>query len=93
MNEVIKRMKYESTINLLQRCRRQWYKPDLHSFKAKIKDGVVFVECDPEGVNIDAIFYDKMGNETRESWRTGRALYDAAEILARLEIDLMTVET
>jgi hypothetical protein len=86
-------MKHEGILNLLQRCRRQWYKPDLHSFKARIKDGVVFVDCDQDGVNIDAITYDKKGNEIHESWRTGRALCDAVEILAQLEIDLVTVET
>lgn len=85
-------MSNEAILKLLQRCRRQWHKPDLHSFKAKIKGGVVFVECDPSGVNIDAITYDTKGNEVREGWRTGGALRDAVEILERLEIDLASVE-
>lgn len=84
-------MKHEAIIKLLQRCRRQWFKPDLHSFRARIKDGVVFVECDPSGVVIDARVYEK-GEEVCKSWRTGVALSDAAEILASLEIDLATVE-
>lgn len=83
----------EAILNLLQRCRRQWYKPDLHSFRARIKDGVVFVECDPDHVTIEAITYDNKGNEIRRGWRTGRALYDAVELLEQLSIDLATVET
>lgn len=82
----------DAILKLLQRCRRQWYKPDLHSFKAKIKDGVVFVECDLSGVDIYAIRYEN-GEEVRRCWRTGTNLYDAAEILAQLSIDLATVET
>ena len=84
-------MRREAIIQLLQRCRRQWYIPDLHSFRASIKDGVVFVECDIDGVDIDAITYDKKGNEIRNSWRLGTALNDAIDILERLEIDLDTV--
>ena len=83
----------EAILNLLQKCRRQWYKPDLHSFKARIKNGVVFVDCDQDSVRIDAVTYDKKGNEIRESWTTGRALRDAVEILMRLEIEPDTVET
>ena len=83
----------DAILKLLQRCRRQWYKPDLHSFRAKIKDGVVFVDCHATGVNIDAIIYDaKKGAEIRESWRTGAALTDAVEVLEKLGIDLDTVE-
>ncbi len=85
-------MNRDKLLKLLQRCRRQWYIPDLHSFKARIKDGVVFVECGTGGVDIDAITYDKTGKEIRKCWRTGTALKDAIEVLVSLEIDLMTVE-
>lgn len=85
-------MSNDAILKLLQRCRRQWHKPDLHSFKAKINDGVVFVECDRDYVDIDAVVYEK-GGEIRHSWRTGSALRDAVKILEQLGIDLATVET
>lgn len=81
----------DALLKLLQRCRRQWYKPDLHSFRAQIKDGVVFVECDWDGVDIDAFTYDKKGNEHRNFWRLGTALNDAIDVLEKLEINLDTV--
>ena len=82
----------DKILKLLQRCRRQWYKPDLHSFRARIKDGVVFVDCDTSGVNIDAIIYDTKGTEIHKRWRTGTALADAVEVLEKLGLDLDTVE-
>ena len=85
--------KADAILSLLQRCRRQWYKPDLHSFKARVTNGVVFVECDTDGVDIHAIYYNEKGEEIRESWRTGRALRDAVDILYKLGIELDTVET
>lgn len=85
-------MNKEAILKLLQRCHRQWHTPDLHSFKARIKDGVVFVECDLDHVQIDAFIYDG-AKDVRHSWRTGTALSDAVEILATLGIDMATVET
>lgn len=83
-------MSNNTILELLKRCRRQWHKPDLHSFKAAIKDGVVFVEVDTDCVHIDAIRSFGL-QEVRNHWRTEEDLNKAAEILEQLGLDLETV--
>lgn len=84
-------MKNSAILNLLERLLRRRHIPDLHSFKAKIKNGVVFVDAQWDGFHIDFITYDGAGNETRESW-VGSAFLAARELESR-GLDLTSVET
>lgn len=84
-------MSYDAILKLLQRLHRMRHKPDLHSFKAKIKDGVVFVEAQWDGFSVDFFTYDDAGNETREHW-VGSTAKTARE-LERRGLDLDSVET
>lgn len=84
--------KQTQTIALLKRLNKYRYTPDLHSFKAKINGGVVFVECTGENAfYIEAFVYDKDGNETRNFWDA--TTEEAAKELERLGLDLDSVET
>lgn len=78
-------------LKLLQKIHRMRHKPDLHSFKAKIQDGVVYVEAEEDAIFMEIFIYDAEGHENRERW-VG-AITEAATKLERLEIDPATVET
>lgn len=85
-------MKNEEAITkLLQKLHRKRHTPDLHSFKAKIAAGVVYVEAEEDGIFMELFTYDADGNETRE--RMVASVYLAARELERRGLDLATVET
>ena len=84
-------MKTDAILLTLKKHHRMRHVPDLHSFKAKIENGVVFVDCGGPGVDIHIFIYDAKGQETRELWQG--YLEDAAEKLKALKIDLSTLET
>lgn len=85
-------MKNKETITkLLQKLHRMRHKPDLHSFKAKITAGVVYVEAEEDAIFIEAFIYDEEGRELREYGCY--PLGEAAHRLACLGIDLASVET
>ena len=58
----------DKIFKLLEKMNRQSYKKDLHSFKAKIKNGVVWVECRGYETFMETYIYDEKGNETRKQW-------------------------
>lgn len=76
---------------MLQDFNKRAHIPDLHSFKAKIKGGIVFVECRGFEVYVKSFVYDQENNETRKQW-AGTTIA-AANLLESLGIDLTTVET
>lgn len=78
-------------LELLEKIHRMRHKPDLHSFKAKIKAGVVYVEAEESVIFMEFFTYDDKGNETRRRF-TG-SIPEAASELEKQEIDLATVET
>lgn len=84
-------MNNDNILKLLQKLHKMRHKPDLHSFKAKIKSGVVFVEAEEDAIFMEIFIYDADGHENRERW-VG-AITEAATKLERLEIDPATVET
>lgn len=84
-------MKNDAILKLLQKLHRMRHKPDLHSFKAKMKDGLAYVEAQWDGFYVVFFTYDAEGNEIRESW-TGSTAATARE-LERRGLDLATVET
>lgn len=78
-------------LKILQRLHRMRHKPDLHSFKAKIKDGVAYVEAEEDGIFIECFTYDDEGNETRERW-VG-PIPEAVRELHERGLELKSVET
>ena len=77
-------------LNWLQRCNRNVHKPDLHSFRAKIPSGFVWVECRGYDVIIETYVYDDFGNETK-TWFV-LTLNKAAIMLTELQMDFDTIE-
>lgn len=71
---------------LLQKLERNVNRPDLHSFKAQIKDGVVFVEAHSGGIYIELA-----DNNNKCSQWVGSCIA-AANRLEMLDLDLDTVE-
>lgn len=78
-------------LKILQRLHRMRHKPDLHSFKADIKGGVVYVEAQEEGLYMELFIYDAEGKETREHW-TG-SIVEGTKKLKDLGLALETIET
>lgn len=56
-------MEKERLFKFMQRCNRMWSTPDLHSFKANIKNGYVWVECRGYETYVESHTYDADGNE------------------------------
>ena len=73
----------------LQKCNKNAHKPDLHSFKAKIKDGVVWVDCRGYEVFIESYTFDN-GNEIRTQW--AGTIVAAANRLEALEMDFHSID-
>ncbi len=71
---------------LLQQFERNVHKPDLHSFKAKIKNGIVFVDARQGEVYISEMRHDT----TQVGW-TGTYIA-AANRLEMLELDLDSID-
>jgi len=76
----------DKILKLLQKLERNVNSPDLHSFKANIKNGVVFVEARQGEVYISEMRYDT----THVGW-TGTYII-AANRLEMLGLDLDSVE-
>lgn len=76
----------DKIFKLLQSLERNVNTPDLHSFKANTKNGVVFVEARPGGIYISEMRAD----ETRGEW-AGLAIA-CANRLEMLGVDLDSVE-
>lgn len=80
----------ERLFKFLLKCNRDANKPDMHSFTAKIKGGVVYVECREYETYVKSTVYDDNGNETIKQWiGTPVAM---ANLLETLEIDLDTMD-
>jgi len=75
---------------LLQKLNRKPLKEDLHSFRAKIKNGIVFVECRGYEIYIESFEYDKNGKETRKTW--AGVPIASANRLYELGLDLESIE-
>lgn len=73
---------------LLEKCKRNKNKPDLHSFTARIKNGKVFVNY-AEVFNITVIKFTS-GEDTREHYNLN--LPKTIELLEQLEIDIDSVD-
>ena len=80
----------DKVFKLLEKMNRQSYKKDLHSFKAKIKNGIVWVECRGYETFMETYIYDEKGNETRKQW-CGTTVA-AANRLEMFEIDFDSIE-
>lgn len=81
-------MNSEKIKKLLEKCKRNQYKPDLHSFIADIKGGEVVVNYVSQ-FNISVIKFGKV-EDKREYYRLN--LPKAVELLEQLEINLDSVE-
>ncbi len=83
-------MTYQDKIyKLLLKCNRKHYEPDMHSFRADIKNGVAFVECRGHEIFIETRKYEN-GNENISQW--AGSLLAATNKLELLQIDLLSVE-
>lgn len=82
-------MIYEENIKkLLEKCKRNKYKPDLHSFVASIKNGLVYVNY-LESFNVTVIKFKNL-EEEREHYSLN--LPKTIELLEQLEINIESVE-
>lgn len=84
-------MEYEEKYNKLKafikKCKRQWYKPDLHSFCIKISGGFAFVDCeDADGVWVEV--YDENGQKCHLK----STVSEITKYLIDLGADLTTIE-
>lgn len=80
----------DKIFKFLQRCNRYAHTPDLHSFKAKIEKGTVWVECRGFEVFIESRTYDSKGAETIKSW--AGSTIAAANRLELLKMDFSTID-
>ena len=81
----------DKIFKILQGLKKQMHIPDLHSFKAKIKNGVAFVEYTMnDEIYIEYFIYDAQGNEKRYQW--AGTLIAAANKLEALQIELETID-
>lgn len=83
-------MDKDKLFKFLQRCNLRHGTPDMHSFKAKIKNGVVFVDCRGYEIYIESITYDSNGNEKRT--RFAGTTIAATNRLEMLQIDFDSIE-
>lgn len=75
----------------LQKCDRNHHVPDLHSFKAKINNGFVWVECHGYEVYIESQIFDERSDVCkREEW-CGTTVA-AANRLEKLGIEFDSIE-
>ena len=78
-------MKSDEIFKLLQKCNRNSYKSDLHSFTADIQGATVYVECRGFEVYIESRIY---GEQEKVYHWTGNTMA-AANRLAMLNMDLL----
>ena len=74
---------------IIQRCQKNWRKPDLHSFVVMINGGKAFVECRKNEVYIEARLYAIDHDEVNQWCGTAVA---AANRLTLLGADYETVD-
>lgn len=75
----------------LQKCNINHNVPDIHSFKARINGGVVWVECRDYEVYIETQIFDENTDVcTRNQW--AGTVVAAANRLEQLGIDFSTIE-
>lgn len=86
MNEITNA---DRLFKIIQKCQRNWYKPDLHSFVVTIKGGTAFVECRQNEVYIEARIYGIDHDEVNQWCGTAVA---AANRLALLGADYTTID-
>lgn len=75
----------------LQKCNRNYNVPDIHSFKARINGGVVWVECREYEVYIETQIFDENTDVCARSQWAG-TVAAAANRLEQLGIDFSTIE-
>lgn len=80
-------MKSDEIFKLLQKCNRNSNK-SLHSFRADIQGGTVYVECRGFEVYIESRIY----GEQEKVYRWAGNTVAAANRLAMLNIDLLSLE-
>lgn len=80
----------DKIFKFLQKCNKKAHVPDLHSFKADIENGTVWVECRGYEVFIESRTCDSEGKEKTTPW-VGTTVA-AANRLEMLKIDLNTVD-
>lgn len=80
----------DKIFKFLQNCNKQRHTPDLHSFKAKIEKGTVWVECRGFEVFIESLTYNDKGLEIRTPW-VGNTVA-AANRLELLKMDFNTID-
>ncbi|MDO4495215.1 MAG: hypothetical protein Q4B62_05430 [Clostridiaceae bacterium] len=76
---------------ILQNCNRNHNVPDIHSFKAKINGGVVWVECRGYEVYIETQILDEHTDACKKIKWVGTTVA-AANRLEKLGIDLDTID-
>ena len=81
----------DKIFKFLQKCNRNHNVPDLHSFKAKIKGGTVWVECRGYEVYIETQIFDENTDVCKTSQWAGTAIA-AANRLEMFGIDLDTID-
>lgn len=76
--------------NILRQFNNRAHIPDLHSFTAKIKNGVVFVECRGYEVMVESRTYGENGKEKVSTW-CGTTIAAANRLeMMRLETDTIS---
>lgn len=81
----------DELFKFLLKLNRRHNTPDLHSFTAKIENGVVFVECRGHETFIESITYDADGKEIRKQF-AGTTIA-AVNRLEMLKIDLNSIQS
>lgn len=74
---------------ILHQFNKRAHIPDLHSFTAKIENGVVFVECRGYEVMVESRTYSETGEEKVSTW-CGTTVA-AANRLEILQLDIDTI--
>lgn len=76
----------------LQKCNRNHYVPDLHSFQAKINGGTVYVDCRGFEVYIETHIFDKNTTDIFKKSQWVGTTIAAANRLEKLGMDLDTID-
>lgn len=79
----------EQLLRFILKCAERRHIPDLHSFVISIDGGKAWVDCEWEGVRIDAITYND-GKEER-TWFLGN-VFEAKDYLLSRNADVSTIE-
>ena len=83
----------ERLLKFIKQCCRNYYKPDLHSFKISINGGFAMVECDyGNEVTVEQYLFERMNDGNGFVMRLGGKPTDATELLMLIGADIMTIE-